>query len=86
MSLTTCESCEKEFLTEADPYVVLPKPSGTIIMCLKCATRVAHRQGWEQAKREAVDKLDYLLQNSFGSRAMLDIAHAHISSMEYKES
>lgn len=28
----TCK-CGKEFLTEADPYIVLPKPSGTELNC-----------------------------------------------------
>ena len=31
-----CIKCKVEFLTEADTYAVLPKPSGVELMCLDC--------------------------------------------------
>lgn len=36
MAIQACRYCGAQILTEADPYVVLPKPSGTILICLKC--------------------------------------------------
>jgi hypothetical protein len=31
--LKTCENCAKDFLTEADPYVVVPTPNGCRYYC-----------------------------------------------------
>ena len=87
MSLTTCESFKKEFLTEADPYVVLPKPSETILVCLKCATSATHRAGWEQCKSEATQKCLRMATNVTNSdltRHVAAILSDAIAAMEYK--
>lgn len=31
-----CDKCKGEMLTEADPYLIVPKPDGTEIVCHKC--------------------------------------------------
>ncbi len=35
-----CDKCKDDFLTEADSYLVIPKPSGTKIICYKCYERM----------------------------------------------
>lgn len=36
MSAQYCSRCNQQFLTESDPYIVLPKCSGTEFMCPVC--------------------------------------------------
>ena len=36
MSAQYCSRCNEQFLTESDPYIVLPKFSGTEFICLEC--------------------------------------------------
>lgn len=36
MSAQYCSRCNQQFLTESDPYVVLPKCSGTEFVCTNC--------------------------------------------------
>ena len=31
-----CIKCKEDFLTEADPFIVFPKPSGSEFQCLRC--------------------------------------------------
>ena len=31
-----CFKCKEDFLTEADPYLVYPGPSGVELICYKC--------------------------------------------------
>ena len=31
-----CIKCKEDFLTEADPFIVFPKPSGSELQCLRC--------------------------------------------------
>lgn len=31
-----CIKCKEDFLTEADAFIVYPKPSGTELQCLNC--------------------------------------------------
>ena len=53
MSLCTCTICCEDFLTEADPYVVLPKPSGVELICAACYNNKAYAAGYEAAKQQA---------------------------------
>ncbi len=43
----------------------------------------AHKRGWEQAKAEAVGKVEYLYKNSLGSRVLISVAADAIAAMEY---
>lgn len=36
MSLETCKLCDRNILTEADPYLVFPHNSGYHLICLDC--------------------------------------------------
>lgn len=36
MAAVNCHVCEEQVLTEADPYIVFPKPSGYEILCMDC--------------------------------------------------
>lgn len=55
--LETCESCGKDFLTEADPYVVKPTPNGRKLYCF------CHIKGFDEVGKK-IKKLEQKLADS----------------------
>ena len=50
-----CIKCKEDFLTEADPFIVFPKPSGSEFQCLRC---------YQQREAKLIESLRLLEQVS----------------------
>ena len=72
--LENCESCGKDFLTEADPYVVRPTPSGRKLYCY------CHIKGFD----EIGGKIKELEQKLSDMRIQRDMAEERIIELEAK--
>jgi hypothetical protein len=48
----TCELCGSDFLTEADPYVVRPTPTGVKLYCVCQIKGFEEMKGAEKLKEE----------------------------------
>lgn len=63
--IETCRKCGKDFLTEADPYVVYPKTSGVELYCT-CQILFANTiEMTPEEKSHARDVLDGLLRDAY---------------------
>lgn len=56
MAIHTCELCGSDFLTEADPYVVRPDPTGVKLYCV-CQIRGFEEMKGTEKLREENEKL-----------------------------
>ena len=56
----TCELCGSDFLTEADPYVVRPAPTGVKLYCVCQIKGFEEMKGAEKLKEENKKLVDAL--------------------------
>jgi hypothetical protein len=54
--LKTCEMCSNDFITEADPYVVIPRPSGVKYYC-SCMIVQGNEQSTIDRLKAEINKL-----------------------------
>lgn len=78
-----CNKCKGEILTEADPYVVLPKPSGTELICYKCYS-MPSQEKLDRYKRALEFALD-CMQSEYRSQLRFDTDKAKINQILGKE-
>ena len=79
----TCELCGSDFLTEADPYVVRPTPTGVKLYCVCQIKGFDEMKGAEKLKEENKKLVEALkfYANSLNYSAIVDYKGLHYVSV-----